>query len=251
MPDWLQEFEHGLVDKCVPEHREISSSSHELLLEPRAKAVPSKHNIFIRNCHICLRKKIWRSSWRRRIGSSMPREDNFMIKKLQITESSAKDMSLDIIVDTLGWYKTGFFNGSSRIRAKQKLLIKHKGAHKRSWGRPRSQESFTWRILWNLAKFVTFFLESLQATPHSSEMKGIVERAACRIKEGTFALLLQSGLDENWWAVSMECWCYLRNIQDLLSDGKTQSERLFGVPLNGPVIPFGVMVQYHFISAND
>ena len=34
------------------------------------------------------------------------------------------------------------------------------------------------------------------------------------------AVLLQSGLDNEWWADLMECYCYLRNIQDLLSDGK-------------------------------
>ena len=45
-PDWPQEFKHGLVDESVPEHRHTSSSSHELPLKPRAKVVPSKHNIF-------------------------------------------------------------------------------------------------------------------------------------------------------------------------------------------------------------
>ena len=49
----------------------------------------------------------------------------------------------------------------------------------------------------------------------------------------------------------MECHCYLRNIQDLLSDGKTPYERRFGIPFNGPVIPFGAMVEYHPISAKD
>ena len=49
----------------------------------------------------------------------------------------------------------------------------------------------------------------------------------------------------------MECYCYLRNIQDLLSDGKTPYERRFGMPCNGPVIPFGPMVEYHPISAKD
>ena len=52
----------------------------------------------------------------------------------------------------------------------------------------------------------------------------IAERAVRRVKEGTSAVLLQSGLDENWWADSMECFSYLRNIQDLLSDGKTPYE---------------------------
>ena len=47
----------------------------------------------------------------------------------------------------------------------------------------------------------------------------------------------------------MECYCYLRNIQDLLSDVKTPYERRFGMPFNGPTIPFGAMVEYHPISA--
>ena len=72
-----------------------------------------------------------------------------------------------------------------------------------------------------------------------------------RIKEGTSAVLLQSGLEEKWWADSMECCCYLRNIQDLLSDGKTPYETRFGVPFNGPVILCGAMVEYHIISAED
>ena len=58
-------------------------------------------------------------------------------------------------------------------------------------------------------------------TPHRSETNGIAERAVQRVKEGTSAVLLQSGLDEKWWSDSMECYCYLRNIQDLLADGKT------------------------------
>ena len=29
VPDWLQEFKHGLVDERVPENRDASSSSHE------------------------------------------------------------------------------------------------------------------------------------------------------------------------------------------------------------------------------
>ena len=35
------------------------------------------------------------------------------------------------------------------------------------------------------------------------------------------AVLLQSGLDEKWWADSMECYCYLRNFKDFQADGRT------------------------------
>ena len=69
--------------------------------------------------------------------------------------------------------------------------------------------------------------------------------------EGTFAVLLQSGFGEKWWADSVECYCSLRDVQDLLSDGKTPYERRFGVPFDGPVILFGAMVVYHPIFAKD
>ena len=80
---------------------------------------------------------------------------------------------------------------------------------------------------------------------------GLQKRAVRGVKEGTSAVLLQSGLGNHWWADSMECYCYLRNIQDLLSDGKTPYERRFGIPFNGPVMPFGATVEYHPISAKD
>ena len=37
LPEWPQEFRHGLVDESVAEHRDASSSAHELPSEPRAK----------------------------------------------------------------------------------------------------------------------------------------------------------------------------------------------------------------------
>ena len=72
-----------------------------------------------------------------------------------------------------------------------------------------------------------------------------------RVKEGTSAVLLQSGLNESWWADSMECYTYLRNVTDLLSDGKTPYERRFGQPFKGPIIPFGSLVEYHPVTAKD
>ena len=58
------------------------------------------------------------------------------------------------------------------------------------------------------------------STPHRSETNGIAERVVRRVKEGTSAVLPRSGLDEKRWSDSMECYCYLRNVQDLLADGK-------------------------------
>ena len=71
------------------------------------------------------------------------------------------------------------------------------------------------------------------------------------MKEGTSAVLLQSVLNENWWVDSMECYCDLQGIQDLLSDGKTSYERRFGKPCKGPIIPFGSLVEYYPKTAKD
>ena len=81
------------------------------------------------------------------------------------------------------------------------------------------------------------------STPHRSETNGVAERAVRRVKERTSAVLLQSGLDNEWWSDSMKCYCYLRNIPDKHSDGKIPYERRFGMPFNGPVIPFAAMVE--------
>ena len=49
----------------------------------------------------------------------------------------------------------------------------------------------------------------------------------------------------------MEFYTHLRNVQDLLSDGKTPYERRFGEPFKGPIIPFGSLVEYRPITAKD
>ena len=63
-----------------------------------------------------------------------------------------------------------------------------------------------------------------RADPKTS---GIAERAVRRVKEGTSSVLVQSGLQVSWWAVAMECCCYLRNVQALIADGQTLCERRF------------------------
>ena len=53
----------------------------------------------------------------------------------------------------------------------------------------------------------------------------------------------------NGGQISMECFTYLRNIQDLLPDGKTPYERHFGEHLKGPIISFGSLAEYYRISS--
>ena len=255
IPEWVQEFRENLVDDRVPERRDShASSSHELTLEPTParSADLGKHSVYTRfpkdrNCEICQRTKITRAPCRRRSGGAVPRAENFgdLItadhKVLSEGCESRNNHRYAIVVQNLATYP-----------CKTKTSQETKGACKSSWSRKGSLKSFTLTIPWNFGKACEdLSWNHCTSTPHSSETNWIAERAVRRVKEGTSAVLLQSGLDEKWWSDSMECYTYLRNIQDLLSDGKTPYERRFGEPFKGPIIPFGSLVEYYPISAKD
>ena len=161
-------------------------------------------------------------------------------------------MNLETIIDAQSWCKTWPLNGSKHIRAKQKLHRKLKEACKSSWSQVGSLKSFSTDNSLECGKvYEDLSWNHCTSTPHRSETNGIAERAVRRVKEGTSAVLLQSGLNESWWADSMECYTYLRNVTDLLSDGKTPYERRFGQPSKGPIIPFDSLVECHPITAKD
>ena len=49
----------------------------------------------------------------------------------------------------------------------------------------------------------------------------------------------------------MECFCYLRNIQDKLADRRSPYSRRFGNPFDGPVMPFEAALCFNPISTNE
>ena len=258
--EWLQEFRENLVDDRVPECRDShASSSHELSSEPTlVRSVDlGKHSVYThfpedRNCEICQRTKITRAPCRRRIGGAVPRADNFgdLIKAdhkvLSEGCESRSNHRYAIVVQDLAtqWiqsYPCKTKTSQETQRSLQKFLEPDRKSKviytDNSWEFGKACEELSWN--------------HGTSTPHRSETNGIAERAVRRVKEGTSAVLLQSGLNEKWWAHSMECFAYLRDIHDLLSDGKTPYERRFGQPFKRPIIPFGSLVEYYPISAKD
>ena len=160
--------------------------------------------------------------------------------------------NLETIIDMQSWCRTWPLNGSRRIRAKTKLHKKPRKACKSSWNPNRKPKViYTDNSLEFGKACEDLSWNHCTSTPHRSETDGIAERAVRRVKEDTSAVLLQSGLNESWWADSMECYTYLRNVTDLLSDGKTPYERRFGQPCKGLIISFGSLVEYHPITAKD
>ena len=160
--------------------------------------------------------------------------------------------NLETITDMQSWCRTYPLNGSRQIRTKQKLHKKPREACKSSWSPTRKPKViYTDNSLEFGKACEDLSWNHCTSTPHRSETNGIAERAVRRVKEGTSAVLLQSGLNESRWADSIECYTYLRNVTDLLSDEKTPYERRFGQPFKGPIIPFGSLVEYHPTTAKD
>ena len=237
LPEWLEKFKDYLVDESVPEHRDASSSSRELPVETRAKVVSRKHCIFThypkdRNCDICLRTKITWASCRRRTGTIVPKAENFGYLNTadhnvlsEGCESRSNHryaaMEQDLATQWIQSYPCKTKTSQETEKSLQKFLEPTRKPKVIDTDNSIEFGKACEDIAWN----------HCASTPHRSETNGIAERAVLRVKEGTSAVLLQSGLKENWWADSMECYTYLRNVTDLLSDGKTPYERRFGVPL--------------------
>ena len=237
-----------------------ASSSHEASLEPinMRREELGKHNVHThfpkdRNCEICKRTKITRAPCRRRKGEAVPRADNF--GDLITAEPQSPKRQLRVSKQSsLRSRGAGFSHsiGSRRIRAKTKTSQETQRSLQKFLEPERKPKViYTDNSLEFGKPCEDLSWNHCTSTPHRSETNGIAERAVRRVKEGTSAVLLQSGLNESWWADSMECYTYLRNVTDLLSDGKTPYERRFGKPFEGPVVPFGSLVEYHPITAKD
>ena len=240
-------------------YRDTSSSSHELPMESRVKVEPGsgKHVVYTHfskdpNCDICLKTKIARASCRRRAGPVVPKAEKFgdmmtADHKFLSKGSESRDNHRDAVVvqDLATQWSQPYPCKTKTSQRTQKNLVNFLEPTRKpkviytdgSLEFGKACEDLSWN--------------HCTSTPHRSETNGIAERSVRRVKEGTSAVLLQFGLGDEWCADFMECYCFLRNIQDLLSDGKTPYERRIGTPFNRPVIPFGAMVEYHPISAKD
>ena len=130
----------------------------------------------------------------------------------QSTKSSAKDVNLGTITDTLSWYEFSPLNG---IRVKPKLHRRRRRIYERSHSRCRSQKLIHTYNLFLFGKYCEELSWNHRTTTlHRSETSGNAERA-------------QSGSDDKWWSDSMKCCCYLRDDQDFLAEWKSQNERRF------------------------
>ena len=194
MPEWLQEFRENLVDDRVPERRDShASSSHEVSLEPTSTRSEDwgKHSVYThfsedRNCEICQRTKITRAPCRRHIGGAVLRAENFgdlTTADHKVLSESCESRNNHRNVTVVQDLAT---NGSSHIRAKQKLHRKPKRSLQKFLEPERKPKViYTDNSLEFGKSCEDLSWNHCTSTPHRSQTDGIAERAVRRVKEGT------------------------------------------------------------------
>ena len=254
-PEWSKEFTENLEDTEVPASGNIS---HDSDTERPTKVASRKQSVYThlpndQHCEVCKAKQDYKGLLAEsELAKQYFGAENFgdLItadhKVLSEGCESRNNHRYAVVVQDLAtqWIQSYPCKTKKNHR-------KHREACKSSWSQIGNLKSFTLTIPWNLAKLVKIFPGIIVRRHHTDQKQMGLQKAVRRVKEGTSAVLLESGLDENWWADSMECHTYLGNVQDLLSDGKTLYERRFGKSFNGPIIPFGSLVEYHPVSAKD
>ena len=196
------------------------------------------------NCDICLKTKITRASCRRRAGTVVPRAEHFgdLItadhKVLNEESESRNNHRYAVVVQDLATQWLQSYPCKTKTSQKtQKSLMKFMEPTRKpkviytdgSLEFDKSCEELSWN--------------HCASTPHCSETNRLLRERYAGLKKGHLLYCCNQVWMEKWWTDSMECYCYLRNIQDLLSYGKTPYDRRFGMPFNGPVTPFGAMEQ--------
>ena len=195
---------------------------NEVSLEPSTKRREDlgKHNVHThlpkdRNFEICKRTKITRAPCRRRNGEAVPRAEHFgdlMTADHKVPSDNCESRHNHrhaVVVQDLAtqWIQASPCKNETS-QGTQKNLQKFLEPERKpkviytdkSLEFGKACEDLSWN--------------HCTSTPHRSETNGIDERAVRRVKEGTSAVLLQSGLNESWSADSMECYTYLRNVTD-------------------------------------
>ena len=232
LPEYLEEFTDNLEDIDLPAPTHFSQDSGS---ERPTKVVSKsrKHSIYThfpkdRNCWVCLRT---RAPCRSRIGKALLRAGKFgdlITADHQVLNEEGEIFPL---------------NGFNLVRSKQRLYRRRYRVHGNSPSRRKNQMLFIYTdnslelgkscedLSWN----------HRTSTLHRSDASGIAGRAVRRLRKRNFSSIA-TGFDGTWLADSWEWYCYLRNVQDFLAEGKTPYERRCGESLQGPKIPCGAMI---------
>ena len=206
-----------------------------------------KHSVYThftkdRNCEICQRTKITRAPWRRRIGRVVLRAEIFG----DLTTSDLKVLSEGAVVQDLA----------------TQWIQSHPCKTKTSQETQRSLQKF---LEPNRKLKVIYTDDSLEFAKHVKIFPGIIVRQH-HTDQKQMGLLREQYAE--WKKVRLEYCCnqvWMKNggqipwnvllicetFKTSCLMGKLHARDVFGKPFEGPIIPFGSLVEYYPISARD
>ena len=119
---------------------------------------------------------------------------------------------------------------------KTKLPRKRRGACKSSWSQRGNQKSLTLTILQKLANIVKIF-PGIILRQHRTDRKlmGLLREQCAESRKGHLRCCCNQVWTKNGGRIPGNAAA--------ICDGKTPCERRFGAPFDGPIIPFGAMVD--------
>ena len=185
-------------------HTQVLLMNHLLEPTPARSADLGKHSINThfpkdRNCEICHRTKITRAPCRRRIGRVVPRAENFgdLItadhKVLsEGCESRNNHRCAVVVQDLVTQWIQAYPCKNKTSQETQRSLQKFLEPDRKVIVIYTDNSLEFGKACENLSS------DHCTSTRYRSETNGIAERAVRRVKEGTIAVLLQSGLNESW-----------------------------------------------------
>ena len=195
-----------------------------------------------RNCEVCLRTNMTRAPCRRDTGNDVPRSEKFGEYITENHKVLSEDGESRNYHRTLSLFKILLLIGFNPIRAKQRLHKRRKSLRK--FLEPSQKPKVIYTD--NFIGIGTIFWRSIMVIePQHKWYYWKSHKTSERRKLQQFCY--SPGLDERWWADSVECCCYLRIVEDVLAEGKTPYERRCGEPNTSK----GAVVQCHPISTRD
>ena len=265
LPEWSKGFTENLEDTEVPAPAHIS---HHADSERPTKVASRKYSIYThfpedRNCEVCKRTKMTRAPCKGRTGEAVPRAEKFgdLItadhKVLNEEGEPRNNHRYAVVVQDLAtqWI---------HIRAKTKKYFQEteKSFTKVPRAVTKAESHWHWQFngIWQI--LCRSIMESSNFYTSSIWDEWYSWTSGTQNKRRELLLYCCDGAwMEKWWADSMECHCYLQNVQDLLArweklllEGDSEKPpfvRRFREPFEDPGIPFGAMVECHPSCARD
>ena len=220
--EWLQIFKENFEENDVPTPTDATRKFFCRIRNSSAKeAGLGKQNIDThvtkdQNCKIFARTKITRVLATQRTGKAIPWAENLG----DLTTANHKVPSEGFethhshrhafVVQDLAsrWMDWSMSVQNEKFNWNEKEFNEVLEAIGKAWSHLHWKFPDIWQSLWRI------ILETPRDYTSSYREKRHYWKNSTDNQRSCSAVLLKSGLDEKWWADSMECWCYLRDRAD-------------------------------------